>query len=106
MVTKLSPLSLLANWFATPLILKEPAGRGKTRLKTLYATLYATITKSNRRKPTRPLHVLQFDVNFAGCFERQCGLAPWDHWCVDHIQRAESHSPTGLSEHLYCNAVC
>lgn len=102
MVTKLSPLSLLANWFATPLILKEPGGRRKTSLK----NLYAAITKSNRHKPTRPLHVLQFDVNVAGCFEWQCGLAPWNHWRVNHIQRAAPDSPTGLSEHLYCDAVC
>lgn len=70
------------------------------------AIITKAVTEVKHLKLTSPLHVFQFDVNVAGVVEWKCGLGPWDHCCVDHIQRTASDSPTCLSEHLDSNTVC
>lgn len=79
---------------------------GKQIMICLHSTTLHNQSKQNEHTLTGSLHVFQFDVNVAGVVEWKCGLGPWDHWCVDHIQRTVSDSLTCLSEHLDSNAVC
>lgn len=88
MVTKRPPAGLLANWLATPLILKDPVIQ-KQEVNKPAAKCQGSQTKWV--SPTSSLHVFQFDVDVAVNAERQGGLPPGDHGGVDDTQRAAPH---------------